>query len=152
MFNASDNVHLAERDIQAIDIADINQFPAQRGYDKNSIGTRIGKLAHEIAEQYEMQVNRLEGPDAHELGLDAEERVDGLRRHRWTDAQYRAGTPYIFENEYAQKTRENAIGRRTIYTNQRTGDRFLENVYYKRGGRTGAPLPIIEVLPPVKLK
>jgi RHS repeat-associated protein len=125
------NVKFSDPDIQvgsfnleAIDVADIEQFPENKGFGKNNSGTKAGKLIHELYEQYYKQKNNLPNTNidggvgyqsAHEIAKITEQGIDGLRR-----VPFNKEINGYYIPEYATKVKQNAIGRRTKYFNPAT--------------------------------
>jgi RHS repeat-associated protein len=137
---------LANWENKAIDIADLEQFPNQSGFGNNKTGTKSGKLAHEIVEQFHLQKNNVTNYDDwlkihRTYGLEAERRVDGLQR--------------IDEGRIVPRgsafTEYNEIGRFTTYLNPKTNSRHIEKVFFRRKIQ-GEILSTIILAPPTKLK
>jgi RHS repeat-associated protein len=157
-FTTKVNVTSSNQDIQVgsyysnkIDVADISQFPDNQGVGNNNTGTKAGKLMHELYEQYDKQKNNRSNSEAgfnisHAVGKMIEAGVDGLMRVPFNnEANY-----YIYP-QYAVKTKQNSIGRRTKYYNPSTGEYYIESALFFRGG-TNNPLGTLQLAKPIKSK
>lgn len=98
-------------EIRRVDLSDVLQFPEHKG-ESNYRGTRIGKLIHEVYEQYILQ-GQEEGKynfeSAHSEAIKAESQVDGVMRHDDSEFFYLKGTPS------AMKIKDNAAAIDTYY-------------------------------------
>ena len=74
---ANSNVHTGRFDIETIDMADVQQFNenvSELG------GTQLGKITHEVVEQYHKQLGRSKFNSAHSSAILAENAVNQSRR------------------------------------------------------------------------
>jgi hypothetical protein len=142
------DIQVGSFNLEAIDVADIEQFPENKGFGKNNSGTKAGKLIHELYEQYYKQKNNLPNTNidggvgyqsAHEIAKITEQGIDGLRR-----VPFNKEINGYYIPEYATKVKQNAIGRRTKYFNPATGETYLEvGIFYNRSKAN--PLGTIKV-------
>lgn len=143
-----ENVQVGSYDNSTIDVADINQYPMNNGWGNNTIGTRAGKLAHEVTEQFTKQKynlpntyedNRAGFLRAHADGLTTEAGVDQLRRVPFSNKN----NSYIYP-QYSNRIPANSIGRKTLYYNPATGATHLEGAIFFNT-KTQSPLGTISL-------
>jgi hypothetical protein len=119
-FGNNTGVVVGQYDTAQIDMADIAQLPAEGGPS-----TQASAMAHEVVEQYFLQVQGLMREMAHENGLAAEDSITGFT---WQKPEFKKDAMGGVPGQYTKTFSDPKTGKVTYFTIYWDADGKITNV------------------------